>query len=307
MTARIYSRQQKANGTHGDWKNGSKISPKQITHMLEDSDPKVRLAAVKKLAGNALALTYVAKNSKYADTKRYAVEELAKMVAKLSDVEALKIVAVDAHEEEDQYAAVAKLAKNVDALVYVIENSPENTFSDYPVAKLGRMIDSLSDVKALKVVASRGWKGNAWRAAIEKLSGNVDALKDVALSTRYEMHGRAAIDKIDDVDALKCIAEPPKNRELIPNYTAINDYAIWKLVGMIPELSDPDALRVIAVYYRDKNGRLAALTMLDDPDMLTVVAKKSEFKDTRLAAAAKAQPTDFQNGLFEVLVTTQTE
>jgi hypothetical protein len=287
-------------------KKESAISPKQIAQMLEDPDSEIRLSAVKKLAGNERALVYLAKNTKYPDTKRYAVGELAKIVEKISDIEALKIIAVDAHEEEDQFKAIAKLAKNVDALMHVIRNSPKNVYSDFAVSKLAKMVDSLDDIDALKIVASRWYRQECY-TAIEKLSGNVDALKDVALNARWMAIGKAAIDKIEDVNALKCIAEPPKNSELIPNYTEINDYAIKKLVGMIPELTDQDALRIIAVYYRDKNGRLAALEVLDNPDTLRIVAKKSKFEDVRLAAAAKLAPTDFQNGLTDILMQTQTE
>ncbi len=218
--------------------------------MLEDREPRVRLAALENVAGDLKALKYVAKNSQFADLRLASIEELS------GNIEALTDVAKFALSKDARFAALEKLDGDVTALRYVADNS---NFEDVRLAA----IDKLSgDVAALLKVLENSYLVNKKVVAVlDKLSGNAEALMFLAWKVLSP-------------------SDPDSTSSL----------AIEMLARIVDRLTDAKALYTVATYSKNKHARLTAIEKLDgDSQALKDVAEFSHFEDTTRLAIKKLE------------------
>lgn len=267
----------------------SALDPQQISRMLEDRDPRVRLASLEHIAGDVKVLKYVAKNSQFADLRLAAIEKLS------GNIEALTDVAKFALSKDARFAALEELEGDATALRYVASNS---NFDDVRLAAIEKLSGNVEALK--KVVENSAFNKTVVRAALEKFAGNVEVLLYFSDSHMYPSlnYGTFALEMLagmvkglTDVQALKKVTMYSPNK--IARLAALE-----KLDGNIQALKD-----VARYSHFEDVTRLAIKKLAGNVEALTDLANCciERWKCELASATLKERHSPFVVGLTKLL------
>ncbi len=158
-----------------------------LTYLAENfENESARIAAVEKLVGQDYYLSLIAINSKYYSTQIKATE-------KISTINNLSRIAVlSYYEDEINVFAIKRLSEMVenitdwDDLLIVLNGSKDKGAIDFAHKKLMEMIKDMTDLHALTYISYWARYENLQRAAFEKVKEDVNALKEIIKSARYD-------------------------------------------------------------------------------------------------------------------------
>ncbi len=208
-------------------------SKNELVHVaIHGEYDDARLVAVENLKQDATSLLKIFHNSKHDSTKEAITEQLASRVANLDNSRVEVFVGFNYFPKNlSVLAHVAKYSKNYDARMVAVEKlkgeralfevASESKYQDaidVATEKLGIMIEKIIDVNVLKFLAINSKKSEVRTAAACKLHQNIEALKEVARTSKYEDSVLTAIsvftshiDSLSDVGALMLVAAKSEN------------------------------------------------------------------------------------------------
>jgi hypothetical protein len=161
---------------------------------LPDKLPKAapQPAPLKKKKGDAATLKRLMKQSRDKDKLAAAADELGAMAGTLNDVDALGLVLRCCADKEAVAIATHKLLGRLDevqdipVLKAMILHTEDSEVVESVVGKLSPMVYELNDSLLLIYIASWANARKARLAAVERLKGDMDSLRQVSLHSRHE-------------------------------------------------------------------------------------------------------------------------
>lgn len=140
---------------------------------------------VEKLGEDAEALYRIARGTILDEAAAHAFGKLCRILPRLEDAGILAFIAENSEIAREKGEAAGKLALSMDTLGMhglkaVAVNAPEETQRRRAVEKLSGMVGSIGDVAALKIVAVYSDDGSAREEAVRRLGKVPQALKVVA-------------------------------------------------------------------------------------------------------------------------------
>jgi len=200
-----------------------------------DSSAWNRVVAVKKLDGNIVALTEIARDFgslKYKDSKMVAIKQLSKYVKTIDNPLTLVCIACHSPYENSRKIALEKLGENQVALREVLKYSDYDDTLKGAIGILSAMVSKLKDPEALLFVAQFSTDEKSKEIAFKKLEGDADFLIEVAKHCGDGKRRQRALKKLEN--------NPAALREIAKQgyYLDTSKEAIKKLLKLSKELSD---------------------------------------------------------------------
>lgn len=234
-----------------------------------------RVAATERLQSQE-ALAKVAMESVYGDSKSLAVSKLAENVEQLTSVNAIICVAMDAEPRDAKTKAIAKLAPYPGALLRVVLDSG---FKD---SRLMAFKLLQTDIEALKYIAKycKFEDARMWAViAASKHKSAEHALVRIAIDSEYADARLKAVELLGNNEG--ALAFVVMNNE---DHQDSKDAAVARLVSMIKELQNVNALICVVLYADELQPKLDAAAKLNgNPDALVRVTLQSDDAPVRNA------------------------
>ncbi len=216
----------------------------------------------------------------------------AKVLERIDDV--VTLLHLSRHSSKDLGNAVAKrleaVSADIDDEQRILECIRFAGAHENPLLqKLASMIDTLTDKRSFKLLACYADDKDVRAIALEKIGDDEEALRSVAVSSRYLDTKSGAIDRLgDNAHALWIVASASTLPGVQQDETALKLVA-EKFAAMVNQLSGEEPLLLVAMHSEDRDARKKAVEKLTDQKNMVLVAKEADVSDARKAALERIE------------------